>query len=56
MSTIENLTEAEVRALRDQVYGVPIPDNGWERCKENWMQPENIRWLLERSQRSPQIK
>jgi hypothetical protein len=39
------LTEAEVRALRDCVYGHTCTDVGWDRCREHWMTPENIAWL-----------
>jgi hypothetical protein len=37
--------EAEVRAMRDQVYGVPSSDNNWSGCRDQWMLPENIEWL-----------
>lgn len=47
-------TEAEVRALRDAVYGVPSTDNNWEMCKENWMRPESISWLKERVNKNAQ--
>lgn len=40
------LTETEVRALRDAIYG-PCKDDSWEQIKGNWMTPENIRWLQE---------
>lgn len=42
----EEMTEAEVRALRDRVYGHRSTDRNWEGCKENWMHPANIRWLI----------
>ena len=42
---IDNLPEAEVRLLRDAIYG-PTTDRGWEACKHNWMKPENVRWLI----------
>jgi len=41
----EQPTEAEVRALRDQVYGHPATDRCWDACGKIWMQPENLAWL-----------
>lgn len=41
------MTESEVRALRDAVYGVPTTDGNWEACKENWMRPGSIAFLRE---------
>lgn len=46
MNGIENnITEKEVRALRDKVYEEPVSEREWENCKGNWMKPENIAWL-----------
>ncbi len=42
----EDMSEAEVRALRDRVYRHKSTDRNWEGCKENWMHPDNIRWLI----------
>ena len=44
---MEPLTEPEVRALRDQVYGEPSTDKNWDFCREHWMRPDSIEWLLE---------
>ena len=47
------ITEAEVRAMRDQVYGKPSADKdekNWNGCREHWLTPENIQWLREHSQ------
>lgn len=49
----DTLTEAQVRALRDRVYGHISSDRNWERCKESWMDPANIRWLQAQDQRTP---
>lgn len=38
-------TEAEVRGLRDLVYGKPICDNGWEGARRHWMEPVEVAWL-----------
>jgi len=38
-------TEAEIRAMRDQVYGIASSDNNWNGCREQWMTLENIEWL-----------
>ena len=43
------LTEREVRALRDQVYGKPSTDNNWEACKRRWMRPDSVAWLREKA-------
>lgn len=43
---MNNLTEAEVRALRDRVYG-PTTDKNWEECKTEWLKPEEVKWLRE---------
>lgn len=40
-------TEAEVRALRDGCFGVPISDREWDNCKATWMKPEEVQWLVE---------
>jgi hypothetical protein len=39
-------SEAEVRAMRDLVYSIPSTDGNWEACKDAWMAPENVEWLL----------
>ena len=41
------LTEQQVRKLRDNIYGTPISDKEWNTCKDNWMKPAEISWLLE---------
>lgn len=41
-------TETQVRAMRDQLYDNPSTDANWDGCKDNWMKPEEIRWLQER--------
>jgi len=38
-------TEAEVRALRDRVYCIPITDNEWEKARSHWMSREGISFL-----------
>ena len=40
-------TDAELRAMRDRVYGVPTTSNNWAHCGENWTKPDEIRWLNE---------
>lgn len=50
------LTEQEVRKLRDNIYGT-LPkfrtDDGWEHVKDKWMTPENIEWLQSQPQNKP---
>lgn len=41
------MSENEIRELRDRVFGIPSTDNNWIGCRENWMRPENVRWLRE---------
>lgn len=36
---------ADVRAMRDRVYGQPISDKEWENCRDKWM--DDVPWLLE---------
>lgn len=38
-------TEAEVRQMRDTVFGHATSDKNWDACKEGWMKPEGIDWL-----------
>lgn len=45
---MNNLTESEIRALRDRVYGHPTSDKNWEGCRENWLRPESTQWLIDR--------
>lgn len=42
-----------VRKLRDTIYHTFDPktenfcsDRNWEACKENWLQPQNVLWLI----------
>ena len=59
MSTLENLTEPEVRALRDRVYGRtgdPVRDEkNWSASRDHWLRPENVAWLLAQSQNKEAI-
>ncbi len=50
MKNNNNYTETEIRAMRDIVYGKESSDNNWEHCKNNWMTPESIDWLIEHSE------
>ncbi len=43
---LQPITEAEVRQMRDQVYGVPTTDHNWSFCGARWLKPENVLWLL----------
>ena len=43
---LENLTEAEVRQLRDNIFG-PITNLGWEGVRDKWMDPTEVKWLIE---------
>jgi hypothetical protein len=38
--------EDGVRAMRDLVFGRPISDKEWASCKEHWMHPDAMIWLM----------
>lgn len=42
------LRENWIRTMRDRVFSQNTTDNNWGHCKENWMKPENVRWLEEK--------
>ncbi len=44
----QELTEQDVRAMRDQVFESASTDNNWEACKQFWMQPSETAWLLKK--------
>lgn len=47
-TTHEQLSEQEIRTLRNNIYGVgPADNNNWEGCKKNWMRPDSVEWLIE---------
>ena len=50
MDITETLTEEEVRALRDAIFG-PSKDDNWKACKENWMKPHAIKWLIDENKK-----
>ena len=41
------LTEEEIRALRDKVYDQTTTDKNWDGCKDRWIQPDETKWLRE---------
>lgn len=43
--------EAEVRAMRDLVYGVPSTDLNWDYTKKNWLREDSIAWLREKAKK-----
>lgn len=42
---MKTYTEFQIRILRAAIYG-ECTDKNWNYCRENWMKPENIRWLI----------
>ncbi len=44
-ATTNTMTEAEVRALRDLVYGQAANERCWNASRDSWMKPEEIAWL-----------
>lgn len=53
--TLSGISESEVRAMRNLVYGHEISDNEWETCKRHWMEPSNIIWLRNWIRDNPQV-
>lgn len=43
-------SEQFVRGLRDNIYGLQT-ENNWNACKEHWMRPTEIQWLIEHQPR-----
>ena len=41
----ERVTDSQLRALRDSVYGQVTSDNNWAACGPHWWRLENYRWL-----------
>jgi hypothetical protein len=46
-----NQHEAEVRTLRDQVFGQSSTEKNWAGCREDWMRPDSVAWLREKAKR-----
>jgi predicted RNA-binding Zn-ribbon protein involved in translation (DUF1610 family) len=43
---MNQLTESEIRELRNRVYDHVISDVDWSAVRENWMKPGGQAWLL----------
>ena len=43
------MPEEKVRAMRDQVFEKPSTDKNWDGCRENWLHPEAIAWLVQQT-------
>ena len=41
------LTEEEIRALRNKVYDQTTTDKNWDCCKEYWLREDEVKWLKE---------
>lgn len=39
-------TEAQVRAMRDNVFDRPSTDNNWLACRHNWCREDSLLWLI----------
>jgi hypothetical protein len=50
---MKQLSEQEVRALRNQVYDQEATEGHWEYVKEIWMKPEQIAWLQQQVAAKP---
>ena len=49
--------ELYVRRLRDRIYGSEPKfrtDANWEHVRNNWMKPENVKWLEAQPQNQQQ--
>lgn len=56
MIDARNYSEAEVRQLRDNIYGrTAEADKNWEACRDNWMRPDDIQWLLDHQPHKTEI-
>jgi hypothetical protein len=48
---MKSYSEIEVRRLRDNIYGssadASFHEKNWQGCKEIWMRPDEIKWLIE---------
>jgi hypothetical protein len=44
--------EQEVLKLRNAIYGESTEHN-WKECREKWMTPENVQWLLDHQPNTP---
>jgi hypothetical protein len=42
---IKQISELETMALRDIVYESVSTQENWDRCRDNWLKPENVKWL-----------
>ena len=49
------LDENVLRMLRSRVFG-ECTDNGWERTRDYWAEPENTLWLFEKEKLAPHLK
>lgn len=47
----EREAKAEVRKLRDKVYGEPSTDLNWDYTVKNWMRADSIAWLREKAKK-----
>ncbi len=41
------MPESEVRNLRDRVFDQVSTDPNWRACREKWMLPNRVAWLIE---------
>lgn len=49
--SLKQMTEDQVRALRDKVYCQKSTNYNWEECKHRWLTEESVKWLQEKSNR-----
>ena len=47
---VDAIAERATRQLRAAIYG-EVSDESWSKVRENWMKPENVRWLQEHQPR-----
>lgn len=50
---MSTLSESAVRKLRAAIYG-ELPDESWEKVRDKWMKPDNVKWLQEQPQNQNQ--
>ncbi len=47
----EELSEWDVRLLRDEVMCDVISDVSWEQIKSHWLRPDSVAWLREKAKK-----
>ena len=53
--TLLSYTESDVRKMRNEIYGIRSTpeenEKNWQGCKQHWMQPNEIEWLISKTKK-----